>query len=283
MRRHQQQSGQALIATLVIMLFVFAMAGAIALAASSLLNRQNTTRNALDGDLRAGDAIAAAVAHVAGKGVAASAVCHPYPDSPETLTNPLPRGYVSSVSCLRMDEVATPQVLTSVLIPWNSACATPTVQLPSRNRVWVFFSALAGAGLRAWVDGAAGCSSSPQGKVECQFSQTTGRGVALVAMDCDLAEVTGNSFLHVWNPLSSPTAARLANNATPAAGGNGANGNGNGGGNNGRSAAAAPVDTSGSIYELAATTGLGSPLYEEGAVFVSRDGKETALVAEGSL
>jgi hypothetical protein len=68
MKRRERQSGQALVGTLVIMVIVFAMAGALALAASSLLDRQSTHRTAIDSDLRASDSITAAVAQVAGRG-----------------------------------------------------------------------------------------------------------------------------------------------------------------------------------------------------------------------
>jgi hypothetical protein len=262
MKDYRFESGQALVGTLVIMVLVFAMAGSVALAASSLLDRQTSHQGAISTDLRTSDALTAAVAHVAGRGLQAQPTCATA--SPATFSTILPGGFNSSVSCLRFDEVTTPDV-GAVALTWAGGCAT--VPLPSgvRSRSWVFFGALAGAGLAAWVDGQAGCDPRAAERAECRFSSTA--TVALAAMDCDLAEIGSQPILHVVNPLSSPAAARFVTNGTPPAGGD--------------EGGATPVDTTGSIYVLAATTGLtAGPQFEEGAVFVSRDGAATALLSE---
>jgi hypothetical protein len=264
MKSHRFESGQALIGTLVIMVLVFAMAGSVALAASSLLDRQSSHQGAIASDLRASDALTAAVARVAGRGLQAQpgGLCAPA----TTFSTFVPGGFTSTASCLRFDEVPTPDV-SAIALNWGGGCAT--VPLPSSfgTRSWIFFSALAGAGagLTAWVDGEAGCDRRAAGSDEakCPYFATTTVGQA--AMDCNLAEIRTQAILHVVNPLASPVAVHFVSNGTPQSGGS-------------------QVDTTGSIYELAGTTGLtAGPQFEEGAVFVSRDGATTALVSEGAL
>jgi hypothetical protein len=277
--RGRGESGQALIGTLVIMVLVFAMAGSVALAASSLLDRQNSHRNAIAGDLRSSDAIAAAVANIAGRGPQSSPPC-PVADS---FMRTLPGGWASSVSCLRFDAVAVPNsgtgpVVGAILLNWDqqgsSWCGSALVPASSGPAVWLFFNALNGVGpTSAWVDGRnSGCVQGTQ----CA-TPAVGAPVFQAAMNCDLADVPSPAYLHVLNGLGpnglpSPTVARFVANGTPKGGG----GEGAHDGNN--------QDTNGSIYLLAATTGLSAgSQFEEGAVYVSHDGKTTALLSEGAL
>jgi hypothetical protein len=267
MMRQKSQSGQALVGTLVIMVLVFGMAGALALAASSLLDRQSTHRTAIDSDLRASDSITAAVAQVAGRGKdsAAGPACES-----TTIASTLPGGFHSTATCLRIDEVA-PSTQGVITLPWGDGCTSSAIA--SRTRVWLFFSALAGSGMKVWVDNLAVCVTSAFGVGKCPFSATA--TVTQKAIECDLSDLQ-SPVLHVQNFLSSPAAIRFV--SIGATNGNN-NGNGDGGGNQGNSATAI-----GSMYELVATTGLTSgPQFEQATVFVSENGAVTTLLSEGAL
>jgi hypothetical protein len=273
------ESGQALVGTLVIMVLVFAMAGSVALAASSLLDQQTSHRTAIDTDLRASDAITGAVAHVAGHGQDNGPVCD---SSTTSFPNRLP-GFDSTATCLRVDEVAS-ATLGVIALPWSGGCAN--APLTGSGKVVLFFSALASGGLKTWVDGNPRCDSDSYGSGKCTSSITA--TVGLRAIECDLGQVQG-PVLHVLNPLSSPAAVRFVNKSSTSGSGTGGGGGANGGGTsqsgseNGGSQAATtgPI---GSIYELAASTGLpAGPQFEEGSVFVSHDGISTVLVSEGAL
>jgi hypothetical protein len=267
MKRRERQSGQALVGTLVIMVIVFAMAGALALAASSLLDRQSTHRTAIDSDLRASDSITAAVAQVAGRGKDSGPPC-----GPATIVSTLPGGFQSTATCLRLDEVA-PSTLGVITLPWGNGCTSSAIA--SRSKVWLFFSALASSGMKVWVDNLAVCVPSAFAVGKCPFSATA--TVSQKAIECDLSDLQA-PVLHVQNFLSSPAAIRYVSFA----GGNGnnnGNNNGNGGGNQGNAAT-----TIGSIYELVATTGLtAGPQFEQGTVFVSDSGTVTTLLSEAAL
>jgi hypothetical protein len=280
MKPENRQSGQALVGTLVILVLVFAMAGAVALAATSLLHRQSSHRTAIAEDLRASDASTAAVAYVLQAhptcpGITAAGS----PPPPPRFSSSLPGPYTSSAFCLRVDEVATPTLtapVTGMVLNWvrvpgstssgSKLCGSALVPSSTKIRAWLFFSALAGL-TAAWVDGQATCDPNAA-KRECPFTPGLGQPVVQAAMDCDLADVPSQAYLHVLNPLSSPTVVRFVAN-----------------GNQQQSGDQPPTpDTTGSIYELVAGTGLSAwPQFEEGAVFVSRDRLTTTLLSEGAL
>ncbi len=297
--RRRQQSGQVLVGTLVIMILVFAMAGSLALAVSSLLDRQSSHRSAVDGDLRASDSLGAAVSRVAGRGLDSKpngATCET--QNSELFTVPLTAPLLSpTVNCLRFDEVSAPPTLESIVLPWVSGCATAALG-GSPRPVWIFFSALgtsgAGAtGVSAWVDDDVVCKPGEAQTAPCAQTvpptNVAPTHVAQVAINCALT--TQTHMLHVRNQLPSPVAARvvasagLATSAQRLGGDNsGGPGGKNSGGPNENAAGQNEADTSGSIYQVAATTGLpAGQQWEEGAVFVSRDGKTTTLLVEGSL
>jgi hypothetical protein len=247
----RRQGGQALVGALVVTTLAFLMAGAVAVGASALLSQESNRQNASSRDLAAQDALAAAVAGVAGQGRAnGSAPC----SQPTSFNTSLPSGYVSQALCLRADGVS-PGSLTLIQLPWSRGCAVVDVSGYSQNHVLLWFSAY--ANVSAWVDESrSGCS---QGRPICAAS---GRGpIAQVLLDCDLAasqeaqENNGDLFLHVQNPAQSPVLVRLAQYAS----------------------------SGGSIYVLAANTGLVQPAFEEADIWVSSDGTTTALRFEGTL
>jgi hypothetical protein len=253
------ESGQALVGTLVIMVLVFAMAGSVALAASSLLDQQTSHRTAIDNDLRASDAITGAVAHVAGHGQDSGPVCD---SSTTSFPNRLP-GFDSTATCIRVDDVAS-STLGVIALTWSNGCAN--APLTGSGKVVLFFSALASGGLKTWVDGNTRCDSDSYGSGKCTSSITA--TVGLKAIECDLGQVQG-PVLHVLNPLSSPAAVRFVSKVSGS----------ENGGNQG-----ATTGPTGSIYELAASTGLpAGPQFEEGSVFVSHDGISTVLLSEAAL
>lgn len=275
MKPQNRQSGQALVGTLVITVLVFAMAGAVALAASSLLERQSSHRTAIAEDLRASDASTAAVAYV----LQAHPTCPGIttaggPPPPPRFSSALPGPYTSSAFCLRVDEVATPTLAAPVIgmvLNWvpvpGSTCGSALVPASTKIRAWLFFSAVAGL-TAAWVDGQSKCDPNAV-KRECPFVPGLGQPVVQAAMDCDLADVPSQAYLHVLNRLSSPTVVRFVANGNPQQSGD----------------QPPTPDTTGSIYELVAGTGLSAwPQFEEGAVFVSRDGNTPPiLLSEGAL
>ena len=202
--RRRQESGQVLVGTLVIMILVFAMAGSLALAVTSLLDRQTSHRSAVDNDLRAADALAAAAAIVAGHGVDSNAHSTCGTQDPEIYAANLPGPFKSSVSCRRFDEVSAPPDLRSVVLPWSSNCAT--VILTDRGHVWLFLSALGGSGMTAWIDGSTACNVSNAPSAGCH-EVLAPAGVVHLALGCELTAQTHT--LHLRTPLSSPAAARV--------------------------------------------------------------------------
>ena len=121
----RRQDGQALVGALVVTTLAFLMAGAVAVGASALLSQESGSQNGSSRDFGVQDALAAAVAGVAGQGTGGgSAPCSP-PGS--ILTARLPSGYVSQALCLRADGVE-PGPLTLLQLPsWSGSCAVVDV------------------------------------------------------------------------------------------------------------------------------------------------------------
>jgi hypothetical protein len=256
------QSGQALVGALVVTTLAFLMAGAVAVGASALLSQESNGFNASSRDLTVQDALAAAAAGVAGKGSSGGSA----PCSPPTLlsTTVLPNGYSSQARCLRVDGVPAGPI-TLLPLPWSGNCAMVDLSTYSSSHVLIWFSAnVPGSGnVTATIDN--NRSSCGGGSALC--NQRASGSVSQLLLDCDIAlegqeECDGNCgnggpvYLHVQNAGHSPVRARLATYSA----------------------------TGGSIYVLAATTGMpGGPANEEADVWVSRDGATTALRFEGTL
>ena len=252
------------------MVLVFGMAGGLAMAASSLLNEQVAHRTAIANDLRAEDAVMYQVARVAGR---------PPSDLIQTcsqqspVTNPLPDGYASQAYCRRFDGADSAD-MGSIALTWTAGCGSAPVSLSMGEHLLIFFSAVDSSGMTAWVDRSAGCNSRGNGQNTCSFRHAS-PGPALAAMDCDHLQDLGSPMIHVLNVLASPSAVRFVKGGGGGFGGGNGDGDGQGRGNSAGS---------GSIYEFAATSGLGRHMqYEEAAVFVSQDGKTTRLLAQGAL
>jgi hypothetical protein len=247
----RRQTGQALVGSLVVTTLAFLMAGAVAVGTSALLSQEsNNGPNASSRDLSAQDALAAAVAGVAGKGSASgSAPCSTPTLLPATV---LPSGYASQAYCARVDGVPSGSP-TLVKLPWSGNCAVADMSKYSNAHVLIWFSS--NGSVSAWVDkSSSGCKQTLP-----LCSNSASGSVSQLVLDCDLA-ANGNGtpplYIHVQNSAQSPLLVRLAQYA----------------------------GSGGSIYVLAASTGLpGGPADEEADVWVSPDGAQTELRFEGIL
>jgi hypothetical protein len=268
MSRRTAQSGQALVGTLAVMMLVFGLAGGIALAASTLLDDQSSHSTAIARDLRAEDVVSAEVAHVAGHGATGS-LCQ----STATWTDLLPEGYTSQATCARFDQVVAP-ALGSIVLPWMGGCASAALPPSQGQNVWLFFNALAGSGITAWIDGNASCTAGAYAHGDCKFSAMS--QVVQARIPCGLGEFP-SPVVHVMNQVPSPSTVRFTGYSGNQTGQNQVADADTGG------RASASSDGTGSIYELVGTTPLSAGTYEEAFVFVSRDGRTTQLLAQGTL
>jgi hypothetical protein len=232
------QSGQALVAALVIMLILFALAGGVAVAASGLL-QQGRMRAGSVHDLEAQSAVADAVAQVAGTTsfCTVPARSGTFPEVGASDSTTLPDSYpapvspaTTFVSCVRVDHV-TPALSMGLsnAMPWPTAhCGVS--QALDRAKLEVLFDMrgpAAGApdatvyvddqaqasGCRQTLPGSAACSA--QGPlphcIVCGRVVDPGIPLAQVTFDCDLSGVTSPAYLHVYNPsFQSPSRAFTA-------------------------------------------------------------------------
>ena len=247
----RRQDGQALVGALVVTTLAFLLAGTVAVGASALLSQETNSHNGSSRDLAAQDALAAAVAQVAGKGnTGGSAPC----SSPQILTATLPNTYVSRALCTRVDGIANDGLkLLQLLSPGCFQVDVSTyrsMSSSSNNHVRIWFSASGTAS--AWVDQTSGCKG-PKSPI-CLDNPPQG-SVSQVLLDCQFDD-DPSFYLHVVNPSSSSGLIRLAQGDS----------------------------AEGSVYVLAASTEpAGSAAYEEADLWVSADGLTTKLLFEGSL
>lgn len=273
MRRHQR--GQALVGVLVVMLILFALAGAVSLATSVLLRQQSGTRSAYTDDFAAQNATADAVSQVAGSVSRCSVTAASYPRTarpPTPLSISFPNGVTdvaAAAYCGRIDQVAStvPQYLYNNLT-WGttSKCIVPQA-LPRANKVWIFFNARwssTGGGGYAYVDSDSNpslCSSTPPtptSSFRCGqvIPQPPPAPVISVALSCDLGGAAP-LYLHIANFSAKSPLQVFIMDQDP---------------------------QGGSIYLLASATKLRSgPDYEEAILFVSADGSINRLLYEARL
>jgi hypothetical protein len=267
----RRQGGQALVGALVVTTLAFLMAGAVAVGASALLSQEsNNGPNASSRDLSAQDALAAAVAVVAGKGSTGGSAPCSSPQTPFTAT--LPSTYVSNSLCTRVDGVLPAPVTLVKLHPQSPpGCPVSSQLLPNspnnpnnpNNQVRIWFSATGKATDRvsAWVDDDSSVCSL-QSDAVCSVTQDAPPVAVPFAViqvrlkDCPLG---GSAlYLHIQSSAQSPALVWLADYSNS--------------------------PDAGSIYMLAASTGLaGGPAYEEADLWVSADGQTTKLLFEGTL
>ena len=265
----RSQRGQALVAVMVVMLIVFALAGAVSIGASALLSQQANQRALFGDDLARQNAVTDAVAQVTGAGTAA---CGTTPATSPTTLTVRPRGWPSpsaTAYCVGLPNAA-PDPPAYAPVRWDApTCPNVTsVDLYTlTGRRWVFFDARTKPGDGwAYVDQQPGVPakqcSSPK-LLGCSTScpicsrdfSTSTTSVAPVALDCGFGAATAAAFLHIRNPLASPRLAFLVGE---------------------------PADGGGTLYLLSAQTGLlGGSDFEEAVMFVG--GGANQLRYEGRL
>jgi hypothetical protein len=265
MRRRQE--GQALVAAMVVMLILFALAGAVAIGATTLLSSQRDQGGTFRDDLTVQSAVSDAVARVAGSqtrcGPAQPALSIDLPEQDNPASSD-----PSFALCVRADDVQPDTIRTTALnwardgapglgsAPW--LCIT--VQLPG-NGIAIAFDARWTLGGYAYVDGQGLTSCNPQPPppgptVPCQRSFPGSTTPVQMVLSCQFSTFgpSDHAYLHIRSAEQAPARVFTAHQAT----------------------------NSGSMYLLAARTGLPRPDYEEAVVHVDPTGA-TRLAYEGRL
>ncbi len=261
------QRGQALIAVMVVMVVLFALAGAVALAASTLLTGrgQSTSTN---NDFQVRSAVNDTVAQVAGSTNQCSAplLASPSPTPlPATTATPLqlalPGGARPQALCVRQDAVVA-----GSLQRYDGAGSCASIPLGQRTgRVAVLFDARSTGNGWAYLFGQAQ-TSCVGGLPDLDSLQSTcyqavaKAPVVQVALSCDFKTTKTNVFLNLFVPGAGPHAVFAAAQDPSAS-----------------------ASTLGSLYLLASGTGLTSPDYEESVLFVSSSGSPNRLLYEARL
>jgi hypothetical protein len=264
------QRGQALIGVMVVMTILFALAGAVAIGASTLLNSRGGSRITND-DFQVRSAVNDSLAQIAGN----TRICGASPPlpSPSPVPSPTPTPSPLSLSlpprvsaqafCLREDAVVPESVERARP---RSGCDTIPLGTPN-GRIAVLFDArgVTGTGGWAYLDdrpGSVACSlpfpSPSPSALPCRRSFGAAQ-LLQVALTCDFA--SGDSaFLHIDVPGPGPQqvfAARQNPQGDPSA--------------------------VGFLYLVASATHVANPDYEESLFYVSNDGKTSRLLYEAQL
>ncbi len=204
--KRNQQSGQALIASMVMVIFIFALAGGLAIAASALL-AQGTARSSLvTNDLVAQSQMNAAVAYLAGRGIASNPS---YCRTPTMLPALGPNGEIQGIQCVEVDNVANSNPV-SVPLSWNGGACSVTAFPATGARTFIWLNGA--SGLSAFVDQSSGTGCSSGSGLICS---TSGAGAPTqLVLDCNLPS-SGTPFLHVSASGRTPLAARYIGYSAP--------------------------------------------------------------------
>ena len=248
------QRGQALVGVMVVMVILFAAAGAVALAASTLLVGPGQSQAAND-DFQVRSAVGDTVSQVAGSRTQcwAPLAVSPSPPPPSPTASPtatplrlsLPGGAGPQAFCAREDAVVPGSVQR---FDGSGGCAT--VDLGQRTgRLAVLFDARATGSGWAYVDGSAPttCVTLPDFDdlpLTC-WQAVPKASIVQVALTCDFKTST-RVRLHVGIPGTGPGSVFAATQDTSAS-----------------------PSSVGSLYLFASGTGVASPDYEESVMFVS--------------
>ena len=269
------QHGQAIIAVMVVMLILFALAGAVAIGAESLLGRPNSASATTD-DFRLHSALNDSAAQVSGSTQACSAAPPPSP-LPTPTTSPIPASLTLALpspdaqaklttECARMDGVAVDGVK-RLAAP---AVICKSIPLGLTGRVAVLFDVHtnAGSGNAGWayLDGKTGSSGSqcttapPAGAPddESPCISTFEHGWTQVALTCDIASGQ-TAQLHIRATATSPAQVFAAQQNPQGA------------------------TTVGAVYLLGVQTPIASSAMEEALLFVSSDHRTNRLLYEAPL
>jgi hypothetical protein len=268
------QRGQALVGVMVVMIILFALAGAVAIGASTLLNSRGSSA-AMNDDFRLRSAMNDAVTQVAGSpricwGALASPPPSPSPSATPTplgLSLPTPDG-TSEAQCVRVDGVAAGAVKRVSVPQAVNGCRTLTLPEPGPMRLAVMFDvSLSGKG---WASLSGDHSTPPScqlatlasGPCVSNFSFTgaplaSGAAWTQVALSCDIP-AGETARLTIKSPLTSPRqvfAAQQDPHANPPS----------------------------SVYLLAVHTPIAASPMEEVVLFVSGDRTTNSLLYEAPL
>lgn len=264
------QRGQALVGVMVVMVILFALAGAVAIGASTLLASRSSA-SATTNDFRLRSAVNDSVAQVAGLTRACSATPPPSPlptptPSPIPSTLPLalpPPDGAGQALCVRMDGVASDGVTRlPTPVPNASGCRTLDLGMKGPLRVAVLFDVAPGGAGWAYLDGSAPCGTQPPvglNGTPClsRFFAFTNPAWTQSALSCDLPDGE-TAMLHVKGSATSPRQVFVAQQSSGAT-------------------------TSGSVYLLAVQSPVSSGQMEETVLFVSDDGRTSRQLYEAPL
>jgi len=263
------QRGQALVAVMVVMIVLFALAGAVAIGASTLLTSHGNS-DATNDDFQVRSAVNDATAQIAGLPSRCGApppLPSPSPTpSPSPMPSPLnlslPGAAPTQAFCARQDWVDPNQV--SRHRPTGS-CGTLSLGQPG-GRLAVLFDTRVTAGGWAYLDTdqtLAGCGAplptpSP-GPLACRRSFGPGAPVVQVALTCDFAAGQA-AYLHLNVSGAGPKQVFSARVDPPG-----------------------HADAVGVLTLVAAGTGVAKPDFEESLFYVSNDGGTQRLLYEAPL
>lgn len=263
-----EQRGQALVAVMVVMIVLFALAGAVAIGASTLLTSHGNS-DATNDDFQVRSAVNDAAAQIAGLPRRCGAP-PPLPSpSPAPSPTPLPTplnlvlpNATTQAYCARQDSVVPNQVSR---VPVTSNCGTVSLGQPN-GRLAVLFDTRTTAGGWAYLDSNSStvkCSgplpSPSPSDLPCRRTIAAGGPVVQVALTCDFASGE-NAFLHLNVAGVGPSQVFRA--------------------------IAHPQDPSSAVGYLtlvAAGTGVSRPDFEESLVYISKDGGTHQLLYEAPL
>ncbi|HYW22788.1 MAG TPA: hypothetical protein VE953_01405 [Terriglobales bacterium] len=269
------QRGQAIVAVMVVMLILFALAGAVAIGAESLLGHRNAT-GATNDDFRARSAVNDSIAQVAGSAHSCSAAPPPSP-LPTPTTSPVPTSLTLALpppdaqaqlrtQCARMDGVTIDGV-TRLSVPATTCRTIPLGMLPQGPvRVAVLFDVRVGGSGGGWayLDGNTGtpCGNAPPAQPsgpddDSPCVSTFGHDWTQVALTCDIPQAK-TAQLHIKASQTSPAQVFVAQQNVK-------------------------TGSLGSAYLLAVQTPISSPALEEILLFVSGDGSTDRLLYEAPL
>jgi hypothetical protein len=264
----EAQRGQALVGVLVIMVIVFAFAGGLTLAVSSVLGQQNSVRTFVGDDLASQNGVNAGLAWVAGRSWAGSGAIGPLCSSSTVLNGLGAAGELNSVFCKRIDGVNLSGVSSRVInrqpVTLPAASCVGPMRLPGAasqtSAYWFNARWNAGTGrVVAYLDSAVDrrCNASLSG-VCTSSSGSTEAVISQVASVCDFGDFpTTDAYLYLLNPTSHAESATISVRY------------------------AAYVFAGGSVYLIAAP-GSGSS-WEEGDLFISPDGSINVFRWEARL
>jgi hypothetical protein len=264
------QRGQALVGVMVVMVILFALAGAVAIGASTLLASRSSAGATMN-DFRLRSAVDDSVAQVAGSTSTCWAAPAPSPSptsspipTPLALTLPSPDG-TGQAQCVRMDGVTAGGVSRlPAPAPGLNGCRTLGLGKTGPMRVAVLFDVFMDSGW-ATVDGSPTCpGTAPVRGAPCtaRFPPTAGSRPpsgpvwTQIALTCDLAD-SETAMLHIHGTSTSPGQVFVAQQTTSGS-------------------------SPGSVYLLAIQSPVGGGQMEEALLYVSSS-RASQLLFEAPL